>query len=44
MPPERKRRKSNQEGKDLLAATPERGLMTGEPWVQVQSNKKTGVK
>ena len=44
MPPERKRRKMNQEGKDLLAAEAKRGLMTGGPWVQVQSNKKKGVK
>ena len=47
MPPERKRRKMNQEGKYLLAAMgvkPERGLMTGGPWVQLQSNKNEGVK
>ena len=42
MPPERKRRKMNQEGKDLLVAKPERRLMTGGPRVQVQSNKKKG--
>ena len=36
----KKRRKINQEGDDLLAAKPERGSMMGDPWVQVQSNKK----
>ena len=30
--------------RDLLDAKPERGSMTGDPLVQVPSNKKKGVK
>ena len=39
-----KEKKNEQRGERPLAAKSERGSITGDPWWQVQSSKKKGIK